>query len=469
LLHERKDILNYTVFTLDIEQRASTTILSISGLPNDLYEVVPLPLPVGGALLLGANDLVHVDEAGKTNAIALNEFAKSISSFAMIDQSDLGLRLENCTVQPLGDNGDMLIILTTGQLAILNFTLEGRSVSGLQLHQVAADHGGSILPTGASCACTMSKGRIFLGSEDSDAVLLGWSRKTPQLVRKRSHAEMLGEEAEVSFDDADLDDDDDIYGDDDSSTKQQGRTTVSDISNPTDYSFRKHSTLPNYAPIGELTLGDSVTSPKGSKGKQGPANPMSELELLYPTGRCSAGGLAILKREIDPVVTSQTNLPNTKAIWGVRPIYDLAANAEFDEYIVSSRTSDEGSEESALYKITPKGLEPAQKDDFDPEAGATIEVGTVAGGTKIVQILKEEVKCYDAGKCTSHSSLVSSVRCNNTYGEKRLVISLNKKCPRPSYHLRLNLCKQNTPLSSMGGYTIYPLTRSMILCQMVVA
>ncbi|KAG9603743.1 protein CFT1, partial [Aureobasidium melanogenum] len=48
LLDERKDILNYTVFTLDLDQRASTTLLSVTGLPFDIFRVVPLPLPVGG-------------------------------------------------------------------------------------------------------------------------------------------------------------------------------------------------------------------------------------------------------------------------------------------------------------------------------------------------------------------------------------------------------------------------------------
>ena len=54
----------YTVFTLDLEQRASTTLLSVSRLPSDLFKVVALPPPVGGTLLIGSNEVVHVDENG---------------------------------------------------------------------------------------------------------------------------------------------------------------------------------------------------------------------------------------------------------------------------------------------------------------------------------------------------------------------------------------------------------------------
>ncbi|KAE9968773.1 hypothetical protein BLS_005663 [Venturia inaequalis] len=395
LLQERKDILNYTVFTLDIEQRASTTILSIAELPNDLHEVLPLPLPVGGALLIGSNELVHVDEAGKTNGIAVNEFSKQVSAFPMVDQAELGIRLEGCRIERLGDGGDMLIVLTNGQLAIVTFTMEGRSVSGLRIHKVTPDRGG-FLPTGASCACAFGKGKIFLGSEDSDAVVLGWSRKTPQLAGKRSHADMLDDEADLSFDDVDLDDDDDdLYGADESSAKQQTRATASGPSNPADFIFRVHDKLPNYAPIGDITIGSTRASLQSSSEDAG-SDPRADCELVYPAGRKSAGGLAVLRREIDPAVQTRQRLPRTKAIWGVRPIVGLAAGAEFDEYLVASLSTEDDSAESALYKITATGLEPIQRDDFDPEAGATIEVGTVASSSRIVQVLSDEAKCYDA-------------------------------------------------------------------------
>ena len=91
LLAQRKDALTYSVFTLDLEQKASTTLLSVSGLPYDISRVVPLPYPIGGALLVGSNELIHVDQAGKTNGVAVNEFAKACTSFPLSDQSDLAL------------------------------------------------------------------------------------------------------------------------------------------------------------------------------------------------------------------------------------------------------------------------------------------------------------------------------------------------------------------------------------------
>ncbi|KAF2417221.1 hypothetical protein EJ08DRAFT_654574 [Tothia fuscella] len=409
LLYERKDTVNYTVFTLDIEQRASTTILSITGLPNDLYEVVPLPLPVGGALLLGTNDLVHVDEAGKTNALAVNEFAKQVSSYGMADQSSLGLRLEGCAVQMLGESGDVLIVLKTGELAILSFTLEGRSVLGLQMHKVAAERGGSILATGASSVSNLGRGRVFLGNSEADAVVLGWTKKAAQLTRKRSHADMTGDVAEVSDDDFDLDDDDDIYGDDEPVATSTSRSSQPESSGgPDSYIFRIHDRLPNFAPVGDVTVGDPFASRSDIKAVPLRDETVAQLELVYPSGRGTAGGITILKREIDPLVNLRTDIPRAKAIWSLHPkeaaakgmeqVEDtqLSVHAEFDDYIIVSWLSEEGNEESALYSVTPKGLIPVEKEDFDPEAGATIEAGTMARGTRIVQVLREEIKCFDA-------------------------------------------------------------------------
>jgi cleavage and polyadenylation specificity factor subunit 1 len=407
LLYERRDVLSYTVFNLDIEQRASTSILSVTNLPNDLHEVVALPPPVGGALLIGNNELVHIDQDGKVNALAVNEFARVVSKFAMVDASELDLRLEHCTVQQIGDNGDMLLALNSGDLAVISFTLEGRSVSGIKVHKVTPDRGGTILPTGASCISVLSRSRLFLGSQDSDSVIVGWSstQKSSNLTRRRSHAEMSDEEEDLELDGAGVDDDDedDIYGADDSA-KEQRQDVRQDAIDAADYVFRIHDKLPNFAPIGPMTLG-VPSAPDTAGSSKLSSNPVAELEMVYPCGRAAAGGLAILQREIDPVVVSNPTISKTKAIWGVRPVYDLTASADFHEYVVAVHASDDDDDEdrSVLYKITSDGLESCDKEEFEPDAGATIDMGTLSGAKRILQVLKDNVRVYDERKYRSIS------------------------------------------------------------------
>lgn len=406
LIYERRDPLTYNVFTLDIEQKASTTILSVSGLPYDLYKVVALPLPVGGTLLVGANELVHVDQAGKTTAVAINEFAKSTSSFAMSDQSDLRLRLEGCIVQQLGETPDLLVVLNSGELVLLAFKMDGRSISGLSVHKVAEAKGGSTLRAMASCAVNLGRNKLFIGSEDDDSVVLGWTRKAPQLSRKRSHAEMLAGDIDIELDEDELDDgDDDLY---DTGPTLSRTTSVSaaGAAGPEGYTFRIHDALPNLGPMKDVTLGRTSPDSKGFSD-----NPHS-FKVIASTGRGRAGGIGIINKALDPVILQQSSLSSTQALWTVHPKRPpprgltaganedseatLSADADYDQYLVVSRPTGNDDEESAIYQITPTGIEQCSKGDFESDAGATIELGTLAGGTRIVQVLSSQVKSYGA-------------------------------------------------------------------------
>ncbi|KAF2498940.1 hypothetical protein BU16DRAFT_571198 [Lophium mytilinum] len=406
LLAERKDILNYTVFTLDLEQKASTTLLTVPGIPYDVSRVVPLPLPVGGALLMGGNEIIHVDQAGKTNAVGVNEFARACTSFSMADQSDLALRLEGCTVEQLSpDSGDVLIVLNNGDLVVLTFTLDGRSVSGMTLRLVDEERGGKLIPCAASCATNLGRGRMFIGSEDGDSVLLGWASKTAQLARKRSHADMLADDGDSSFDEADLDDlDDDLYDNSNSPTKQSV-VSPTGTSAPGAYTFRIHDTMISLAPMKDITY-----PVKG--GSDTTASQAASSELVASTGRGRAGAVSLLKREVEPKTLKQTSMSSARGLWAVsarKPIpkgmitsgaqdseANIAADAEYDQYLVVCKANGSGREDTFTYKVNGTTLEEITTGDFDREEASTSEVGVMAKGTKIVQILGSEVRILDS-------------------------------------------------------------------------
>ncbi|OJD29457.1 cleavage and polyadenylation specificity factor subunit [Diplodia corticola] len=408
LLYERRDVLTYTVFTLDLEEKASTALLSVPGIPYDTCKVLPLPLPVGGALLLGVNQFIHVDQAGKTNAVAVNEFAKQCSSFPMTDQSDLAMRLEGASVDLLSsETGDLLVVLRDGSLAIISFKLDGRSVSGISIRRVTEDKGGLVVITAASCTTSLGRNRMFIGSEDGDSVVLGWTKKTTQLSKKRTHAEMLADDADLSFDEEDLEDDDDLYGDGPSSAKTAAAST--DSSDPSNYTFRIHDNLPSLAPIKDVALaGHKATDVAGGAVER----TTDQLDLVASIGRGKAGALAIMRREIDPVIMRKGEFATARAVWSVhakKPApkgmiaagpqdaeAKLAADVDYDQLLIISRSNDEGGEESAIFNIAATGFEETSKGDFEREDAATINVGTIAGGTRIVQVLKAEIRSYDS-------------------------------------------------------------------------
>lgn len=415
LLYERKDHLTYMVFTVDLHQRASTTILSVTGLPYDLHRIIPLPPPVGGALLVGNNELIHIDQSGKANGVGVNMFAKQCTSFGLHDQAELEMRLEGCTIEQLSiENGEMLIILFTGELAILSFHMDGRSVSGLSIRRVPYDAGGSILPTGVCCASSLGANVIFLGSEESDSVILGWNRKLSQPSRKRSRVETEGVEDPMD-EDEDEDDDDDLYGDGPSEPQVSANGTTSDGTNSKsgDYTFRIHDSLLNIGPIRDITFGKPASAPD-SEEKENLGDVTSDLEIVASTGGEFSGSLAIIHREVHPKVIGRFEFPEARGIWTINAKKpspsglqasksktengDYQADAQYDKFMIVSKASTGSDEVSDVYALNSAGFEALTGTEFEPAAGSTIEAGTLGDGMRIIQVLKSEVRSYDGGK-----------------------------------------------------------------------
>ena len=417
LLHERRDLLSYTVFTLDLEQRASTTILSVTDLPYDLHRVIPLPTPVGGALLVGANELIHVDQAGKTNGVAVNMFAKEGTSFGMADQSDLKLRLEGCVMEQLGvENGELLMVTTSGELVVVSFRLDGRSVSGLTVRRVSKENGGLCVQAAASCSASLGRGRIFVGSEDADSVVLGWSRKSKQQTKQRGATGPSNEEVEdeAFFDADDADDyDDDLYSGDQTNGRQPA-ASLSSNSKLGDYSFRIHDSLFNLGPMTDVSFGRPILP---ASDKDNSKDVDSNLELVTSTGRSRAGGLTVLNRAINPHIIGRFDFPEATGLWSLRAKRPVSktivsqttakSNAdldsgygleEFDSFLIVSSLNSQGSDESAVYAVSPTGFEEMKDTEFDPNAGETVDAGALGDGNRVVQVLKGEIRSYDGGK-----------------------------------------------------------------------
>ncbi|KAF3403665.1 Protein cft1 [Penicillium rolfsii] len=397
LVHERKDVMFYTVFTLDLEQKASTILLSVSKLPSDLFKVVALPPPVGGAILIGANEIVHVDQAGKTSAVGVNEFSRQVSSFSMSDQSDLSYRLEGCVVERLGgDSGDLLLALASGDMALIRFKLDGRSVSGMTIHPLPAQAGGDLLKSAASCSTCFGDGNIFIGSEEADSLLLGWSHASPSSKKKHtvSGIEDLSDEDQM--------DDDDIYEDDLYSTAPDQRTT-SGNSTAEPYNFRLNDQLSSIGPLRDITLGMPSELSNGGN-HPGNSSVSAELELVASQGSGRAGGLVVIKRELDPKIAQTVNFDDAEGVWsatitqgkkGGQLNSTESGESISCQYVIVSRPPEADREVSEVLVVEGQELKPFKAPEFNPNKDHTVDIGPLAGSTRLVQVLRNEVRSYD--------------------------------------------------------------------------
>ncbi|PFH57030.1 hypothetical protein XA68_15602 [Ophiocordyceps unilateralis] len=403
-----KDHLSYKVFTLDLKQRASTTILSVTGLPQDLFRVMALPAPIGGALLVGHNELIHIDQSGKPNGVAVNDMAKHVTSFSLTDQSSLGWRLEGCAIEQLtADCGDLLLVLNDGQLAIISFKMDGRTVSGISAKSVPPESGGALVKSQVSCISMLSKNSLFLGSETGDSVVLGWLRKQNQEKRKKSR--LLDPDLGLDVDDLEMDDeeDDDLYGDNAeanrSSQPMNGTAKLGDVT------FRLQDTLLSIAPILDFTCGVAAFRLDGDEADLS-RGVTAELQLACAVGRGKAGSIAILNRQIQPKIVGRFEFPEARGFWTIsvkKPLPkslgasaavgggDMDAPGQYDRYMIVSKVDLDGYETSDVYALTAAGFETLKETEFEPAAGFTVEAGTMGKQTRIIQVLKSEVRCYD--------------------------------------------------------------------------
>ncbi|OAP60335.1 hypothetical protein AYL99_05337 [Fonsecaea erecta] len=396
---ERRDVTIYAVYALDLDQKASTTLQSVQKLPNDLYRIIALPLPIGGALLVGGNELIHVDQGGKSSAMAVNELAREASSFTMADHSEARLKLEGCQVEHLGNaNGDMLIILKTGELAVLTFRMDGRSVSGMTLRRLGEAQAHSLFMGAASCTANLGPNRLFVGSEEADSVLLATEKKAPQLKRIRSRAQIQASEAEPQDDDDEedgYDDDDDLYAD---MIDGHNGHVSSDLGGQ---HFRPVDRLACLAPVNDLAFGTLGKRKRDDADE--PGRPDSrQRELVCAYGRGNVGGVAFIRRQLEPEVTRRIKYDDATGIWCFssngknQKEREKNVGSRFDNLVLVSQMTPDGAGKSTLFSLAADGLVPIADTDFDESAGSTISVFKLSLTNHTVQVLATEVRVYDA-------------------------------------------------------------------------
>ncbi|KAL2156841.1 hypothetical protein VTH06DRAFT_4075 [Thermothelomyces fergusii] len=455
------------VFTLDLQQRASTTILSgARPAPGPSSGSCPCG-PVGGALLVGANELIHVDQSGRANGVAVNPMTRQCTAFGLVDQSDLDLRLEGCAVDVLTpDLGELLVVLADGRMAVVTFRIDGRTVSGLEIRMLPASAGGDLIPGRVSTLSRVGRSALFAGLEEGDSLLLGWAKKQAQAGRRRPRprdadgaelaegggqgaAAAVGEDGNGSGNangdgdgngdgnrngnragDGDEDeeveeveevgeveeeeeeeDEDDLYGEESAPRQQPVSAASSFLSG--EVSFRVHDRLLGMAPIQALTFGQPVYL-AGSEEERNSAGVRSDLTLVCAVGRDRSAALATVNLAVQPRVIGRFDFPEARGFWTVcakKPVpkslqadRGAAANSlsrdydpagQYDRFMIVAKVDLDGYEKSDVYALTAAGFEGLGGTEFDPAAGITVEAGTMGRGSRIVQVLRSEVRCYD--------------------------------------------------------------------------
>ena len=86
-------------------------------------------------------------------------------------------------------------------------------------------------------------------------------------------------------------------------------------------------------------------------------------------------------------------------VWSIRVVdpksKDTGLSRSYDKYLLLAKTKDDDKEESVVYSVGSSGLDSIDAPEFNPNEDCTIDIGTLAAGTRVVQVLRTEIRSYD--------------------------------------------------------------------------
>ncbi|ORX60565.1 hypothetical protein DM01DRAFT_1300393 [Hesseltinella vesiculosa] len=364
-MQEEKDTAGVVVVSLDLTENLYPVIYTVDKLPYDSFQLLALPKPVHGMMVVSPNAVLHLSQGSPGVGTAVNGYTKQITSFHNMkyDQANvsLGVMLDGARALYLG-NGVAAIFLQNGDWLLVKFVQDGNKVVSLQLVHCSysrVDHVSAnrknkwihpeqpiaVIPT---CVTNVKQGQyFFLGSRVGDSLLIQWQHNP----RYRS-----------SFSEK-------------------------------DFTFRVCDQLVNTGPIVDMAIGNI----DGDTTIQKDLRP--DLDLVCCSGYGNNGGLSIFRRHIKPFSHFYSDQSDCQAIWSIKcstgksdritelgpstidvsQQNDLNLDQTHDKLLVISMSNNT--------KVLKAGesLEEMENSGFYTR-GPTVKVATILDQTRIVQV-----------------------------------------------------------------------------------
>lgn len=193
------------VISLDLSDKVYPVIFSVDKLPSDSLQLIAMPKPIHGTLVISANALLHVSQGSPGVGVAVNAYTKSTTSFSGMkyDSStvELGLLLDGARALYLS-GGVCLLFLQNGDWATVTFIRDGNKIVKLevkllpfsQAKVIKDDNKNKKIPNQytpvalvPTCVCTVKSGQyFFLGSRVGNSLLIKWKKSIGEYKKKSS-------------------------------------------------------------------------------------------------------------------------------------------------------------------------------------------------------------------------------------------------------------------------------------------
>uniref|UniRef100_A0A8D3BFY4 Cleavage and polyadenylation specificity factor subunit 1 n=1 Tax=Scophthalmus maximus TaxID=52904 RepID=A0A8D3BFY4_SCOMX len=306
----RQDTCSIVAISLNIMQKVHPVIWSLSNLPFDCTQVMPVPKPIGGVVVFAVNSLLYLNQSVPPYGVSLNTQTAGTTAFPLRVQDEVKITLD-CSQSDFIAYDKMVISLKGGEIYVLTLITDGmRSVRAFHFDKAAA----SVLTT---CMVTMEPGYLFLGSRLGNSLLLKYTEKLqetpPEEGKEKQDKEKEKDKdkpdeppskkkrMESSTNWTDEVDEIEVYG----SEAQSGTQLAT-------YSFEVCDSILNIGPCANASMGEPAFL-----SEEFQSNPEPDLEVVVCSGYGKNGALSVLQRSIRPQVVTTFELPGCHDMWTV--------------------------------------------------------------------------------------------------------------------------------------------------------
>ncbi|KAM3392829.1 hypothetical protein ACQJBY_013792 [Aegilops geniculata] len=390
-----------SAFSISMTLKQHPVIWSAANLPHDAYQILSVPPPISGVLVVCANS-IHYHSQSTSCSLALNSFSSQPDGSPEIPKLNFHVELDAAKATWLS-NDIVMFSTKTGEMLLLTVVYDGRTVRRLDLMKSKA----SVISSGAT---TIGSSFFFLGSRLGDSLLVQFScgvatSVLPDLIDGRSG---------------------DIEGDLPFAKrlKRVPSDVLQDVTSVEELSFQNNmlpnstesaqkisyvvrDKLINVGPLKDFSYGLRVNADANATGNAKQSN----YELVCCSGHGKNGSLSVLQQSIRPDLITEVELPSCGGIWTVYYKSSRAHTTEDNEYhaylIISL-------ESRTMVLETGDDLgEVTETVDYYVQ-GATIAAGNLFGRRRVIQVYATGARVLDGSfmtqelNFTAHSSESSS-------------------------------------------------------------
>ncbi|NXK01355.1 CPSF1 factor, partial [Corythaixoides concolor] len=285
----RQDTCSIVAISLNILQKVHPVIWSLSSLPFDCAQALPVPKPIGGVVIFAVNSLLYLNQSVPPYGVALNSLTNGTTVFPLRLQEGVRMTLD-CAQATFISYDKMVISLKGGEIYVLTLITDGmRSVRAFHFDKAAA----SVLTT------CLQRGTLLGGGSGGVSQLPHPPQEEPPVKKKRS--EPAGTWAGGKSAAQDEVDEIEVYG----SEAQSGTQLAT-------YSFEVCDSILNIGPCANAAMGEPAFL-----SEEFQSSPEPDLEIVLCSGYGKNGALSVLQKSIRPQVVTTFELPGCYDMWTV--------------------------------------------------------------------------------------------------------------------------------------------------------